>query len=183
MCVNFHRTRPLFSYFCQKCQFRFYLKTRAICDKIKVTKDTEVHVNKKPIFFLIFKIIGFLGIGAAIYGFYLSASGFGDFESNNFMVGGLLATFGLFVGVSTLVIGFRPEISKMTTKGTRYIMEENKDDLSAVATTGAEIASDAVAKTASAVKDGLSEEKKYCKHCGAKIDSDSKFCSSCGKEQ
>ena len=140
-------------------------------------------MNKKPAFFLIFKIIGFIGIAAAIYGFYLAISGFGDFESNNFMIGGFVATFGLFVGVSSLVIGFRPEIAKMSASSTRYIMEENKDDLSAVASTGAEIMSDAVTKTASAVREGLSEKKKYCKHCGSLIDEDSKFCSNCGKEQ
>ena len=27
------------------------------------------------------------------------------------------------------------------------------------------------------------EETIFCKHCGAKIDADSKFCKSCGKEQ
>ena len=140
-------------------------------------------MNKKPVFFWIFKIIGFIGIATAIFGIYLSISGFGDFESNNFMIGAFVATFGLFVGVSSLVIGFRPEIAKATAKGARYIMEENKDDLSAVASTGAEIMSDAVTKTTSAVRDGLSEKKKYCKHCGSLIDDDSRFCSNCGKEQ
>ena len=34
-----------------------------------------------------------------------------------------------------------------------------------------------------AIKDGLSDNKMYCKHCGDLIDSDSEFCKHCGKRQ
>jgi len=64
----------------------------------------------------------------------------------------------------------------------RYIQEENKENLSAIATNNAQIMSDAVKITADAVKDGM-RATKFCKHCGEKIDEESKFCSSCGKEQ
>ena len=139
-------------------------------------------MSKRPIHFLIFKIIGVAGIAAAVYGAVLAIRGFGDFESNNFMIGGFLATFGLFVGVACILIGFRPEIARMNAKSMRYIQEENKDDLSAIASNTADIMSDAVKTTASAVGEGM-RATKFCKHCGEKIDADAKFCPSCGEGQ
>ena len=98
------------------------------------------------------------------------------------MIGGLMATFGLFIGVSCLVMGFRPEITKMSTKSIKYIQQENKEDLKDIISTTADIASEAVTKTTTAIKQGI-EDTIFCKHCGAKIDFDSKFCNKCGKEQ
>ena len=138
---------------------------------------------KKPFIFLILKIVGIVGIGLGIFGLVLAINGFGDFESNNFMIGSFVATFGIFVGIFGLVIGFRPEISKMAAKSARYIQEETREDLTAMASTSAEIVEDAVTRTASAVREGLTGDTVYCMHCGAKIDADSKFCKSCGKEQ
>jgi hypothetical protein len=138
--------------------------------------------NNKPKYFIIFKIVGFIGIILAIAGFVLTFVGFGDFESNNFMIGGLMAAFGLFIGVSGLMIGFRPEITKASTQSIKYIQQENKEDLKDIASNAAEIASEAITKTATAIKSGL-DDKMFCKHCGEKIDSDSKFCNKCGKEQ
>ena len=139
--------------------------------------------NKKPLHFLVLKIVGAMGIAAAIVGIVLSVSGFGDFESNKFMIGSLLTTFGLFVGISCLVSGFRPELTRMSLKSAKYIQNENKDELGDIINTSAEIAKDAISTTVGAIKDGLAESCKYCKHCGALIDADSKFCSKCGKEQ
>ena len=138
--------------------------------------------NNKPKYFIIFKIVGFIGIILAITGFVLTFVGFGDFESNNFMIGGLVAVFGLFIGVSGLMIGFRPEITKASTQSIKYIQQENKEDLKDIASTAVEITSEAITKTATAIKTGL-DDKMFCKHCGEKIDSDSKFCNKCGKEQ
>lgn len=138
--------------------------------------------NKKPIHFLVLKIVGFIGVCVAITGIVLTIKGFGDFESDNFMIGGFVSVFGIFVGLSGLVAGFRPEITKMITKSNRYIQQENKEDLSDIASTSAEIAKDAVTTTTRAIKEGLSGENVYCKHCGASIDADSKFCNKCGKE-
>jgi ribosomal protein L40E len=138
--------------------------------------------NNKPKYFIVFKIVGFIGIILAIIGFILACKGFDDFESNNFMIGGLMATFGLFIGVSCLVMGFRPEITKMSTKSIKYIQQENKEDLKDIISTTADIASEAVTKTTTASKQGI-EDTIFCKHCGAKIDFDSKFCNKCGKEQ
>lgn len=139
--------------------------------------------NKKPKHFLVFKIIGFFGIGLAIAGFILTFTGFGNFENNNFMIGGFMATFGLFIGIVCLMFGFRPEITKMSTKSAKYIQEANKENLTDIANISADIYDEAIAHTAKAIKKGVEEEKIYCKHCGAKIDADSKFCNKCGKEQ
>ena len=139
-------------------------------------------MNNKPKHFIIFKIIGFIGIILAIIGFVLTFVGFGDFESNNFMIGGFLTIFGLFIGISCLIIGFRPEITKMSAKSIKYIQQENKEDLKDIVSTTADIASEAVTTTATAIKQGI-EDTIFCKHCGAKIDFDSKFCNKCGKEQ
>ena len=97
---------------------------------------------KKPKHFIVFKIIGFIGIVATIVGFILSFSGFGNFESNNFMIGSILVPFGMLIGIGGLVIGFSPEISKMSTKSTKYIINENKDDLIDITKTSADIVED-----------------------------------------
>jgi len=139
-------------------------------------------MNNKPKHFIIFKIIGLIGIILAIIGFVLTFVEFGDFESNNFMIGGFLTTFGMFIGISCLIIGFRPEITKMSAKSAKYIQQENKEDFRDIASNTAEIASEAITKTTTAIKKGL-DDKIFCKYCGEKIDSDSKFCNKCGKEQ
>lgn len=139
-------------------------------------------MSKKPLHFLIFKIVGVVGVAVLVFAFYLIATGFGDFESNNFMIGGFLMPLGLFATVSGFIIGFKPEITKMRASSTKYVMEQNKGDLRDIANVSAEISKDAVSTIAGAVKEGVSDTI-FCKHCGAKIDADSKFCSSCGKEQ
>ena len=138
--------------------------------------------NKKPIHFLIFKIVGILALGLAVFGFVLLIKGFGDFESNNYLIGMFLGPIGLFAGIACSILGWRPEIMKMRSKSIKYIQEENMEDLKSVATNTATIMEDAVSKTANAVKEGLVENM-FCKHCGEAIDKDSKFCKKCGKEQ
>ena len=137
---------------------------------------------KKPIRFIILKIVGFVGVAVLIAGIVLAMNGFGDFESNNFMIGTFLAVIGVAIAGTCLTSGFGPEIAKARAKTIRYIQEENKDDLSAIATNNEQFTSDAVKTTVGAAKEGI-KETKFCKHCGEKIDKDSKFCSSCGKEQ
>ena len=139
-------------------------------------------MNKKPIQFLIFKIAGFLGIIVAVIAFVLIFTGFGDFESNNFMIGAFLLPFGFALAGFGLTMGFKPEIAKMSVKSAKFIQQENKEDLKDIAEDSADIVSGAITKTTEAVKDGLSD-KKFCKHCGQRIDTDSKFCSECGEKQ
>lgn len=138
--------------------------------------------NNKPLHFLVFKIIGFIGIAVFISGIILTCNGVNNFENNNFMIGGILTCVGMFVGVVFLVGGFRPEIAKLSAKSAKYIQQQNKSELSDIAETGADITSNALKKSAKAFKEGLCS-KKFCKFCGAEIDEDSVFCNKCGKEQ
>ena len=135
----------------------------------------------KPKHFLIFKIIGLLGIIIIITGTTFIFKGFGDFESNLFMIGGFLIPLGTITTALGISIGFSPEIAKAKAKSARYIQEENKDDLKAITNNTAEIMCDAVATTANAFNKNI-QQRNFCKHCGQKIDNDSQFCSSCGKE-
>lgn len=138
--------------------------------------------NNKPKHFKVLKIVGFIGIILAIIGLILTIVGFMDFQISNFIIGGFMSTFGLFVGISCLIMGYRPEIAKMSAKSTKYIQQENKEDFSDIASNTADIASEAITKTTTAIKKGL-DDKIFCKNCGEKIDSDSKFCNKCGKKQ
>ena len=142
----------------------------------------EENRNPKPKHFLLFKILGSVFAVVAVIGFILVFTGFGNFENNNFMLGGFMSTFGLFSSITFLMIGFRPEITRMNTKSARYIQQENKEELTDIANTTADIASGAISSTTKAIKKGL-RDAKFCKHCGAEIDADSKFCNSCGGEQ
>lgn len=142
-------------------------------------------MSKKPKHLLVFKMIGFIALVVAIVGIVLTMKNFGNVQNMNpsdFMLGGTLTCVGLFVGMICLTIGFKPEFTKMGTKTTKYIQEENKEDLADIASTKADISSEAITKVAQSVKKGL-KDTKYCKYCGAEIDADSKFCSACGKEQ
>ena len=136
----------------------------------------------KPKHFLIFKLIGFVSLMVALAGLVLLIVGFGDFEHNWFLFGILMLPIGFFGAVLGLVNGFMPEISRATARSASYIQKQNKDALKEIANTSAEINKEAVATIASAVSEGLGE-KMFCKHCGKRIDADSKFCSFCGKEQ
>ena len=143
-------------------------------------------MNKKPIIFLILKILSAVFLCVAITGIIFVVTGFGDFESNKFMLGGIMTGFGVFLAFTCAGIGFSPELSKLSVKTNKYILQSNKEDMTEIANTNAEIQSGAVKTLAGAVKEGLTEsanESKYCKHCGAVIDEDSRFCKECGKEQ
>ena len=139
---------------------------------------------KKPLSFLILRIIGFCCLALALLGIVLVIVGFGDFETNNFMIGGFLTTFGLFAGIACTVASFLPEISKTTIRTQKYIQNENKEDLTDLANTAAEINANAVTTISRAAAQGFTQENTvFCKECGAKIDADSKFCRHCGTKQ
>ena len=137
-------------------------------------------MNKKPSHFLVFKIAGILGLVIFIIGIIKLLTGFDDFESNDFLIGMFMMPIGLFIGFTGLMIGFRPEISKLSIKTAKYLQEENKDELKQITSTSAEIVSEALTTTVQTIKEGL-KETMFCKHCGKEIDSDSKFCKHCGK--
>lgn len=122
----------------------------------------------------------------------------------------------IFIGIGfifTFAMMFSPKLrSKMMgqqIKSLKYMMEDNKDDISDIVsnagtasinakkrimdehentirdlnTREANTRKDSIQITARAIRDGLLGEKQYCKHCGEFIDADSKFCKVCGKEQ
>lgn len=147
--------------------------------------------NNKPKHFLVLKIIGatliILGVILLVCGFLTKVPKMGDegwFEADTRkmmkIAGGVVCCM---FSVPFFFLGFRPEITKMATKSTKYIQQETKEDLKDIVDTTADIAGGAITKTTRAIKEGLEDEKMFCKHCGAKIDADSKFCNKCGKEQ
>lgn len=75
------------------------------------------------------------------------------------------------------------ELNKATIQIQKEIMEENYDDLKDLEQMDAEIKSTGIKKKAQAFKEGFESNQVYCKHCGKKIDSDSKFCKYCGLNQ
>ena len=81
-------------------------------------------------------------------------------------------------------------------KTNKYVIDKNKEDLKDISQQSGEISALGAKEVAKSVTKGVMEEvqpdnnladKKekqiFCKHCGQKIDADSKFCSHCGKEQ
>jgi len=135
--------------------------------------------TKIPKAFIVIRIIGFILLAVAVCSFI--AAGVADIFAL-FPVGGV----GLVIGIFLTIVSFMPNLQKLAIKTSKYIIEENKQDLKDISSSGAEIVSEGVTKVTKAVKKGLTEddsEKMYCKYCGGKIDKDSKFCSFCGGEQ
>lgn len=137
---------------------------------------------KKPKFYITFKILGLVALISLIVGIVLMVSVVGNKTAPS--PGDIMLLFLLIaIGVTSpifFLIGFGPEISKLSVKSAKYIQSDNKEDLTSMANTGADISSDAITKVAQSVKTGLSD-KKYCRHCGGEIEADSKFCKHCGK--
>ena len=132
---------------------------------------------KLPKFFLVLRIFGSLLMIAGIALIIVKAVGANSYE---LMVGG---NFCLVFGLVVLVGSFVPNMQRIEIKTKRYILHENKEDLADISNQTAEVISPAVTGVAKAVKKGLKEDQKFCKECGAQIDSDSKFCPNCGKSQ
>ena len=158
---------------------------------------------KLPKLLFILKILGFSFLIIGIILIILGVTVLSWEHSPNpavFAPGMVLTAISLFL----ILVGFLPDIESAAIKSKKYVLERSKDDLidiagttiktgksiqekskydlKEIADTGAEIYSDAVTKTAKAIKEGI-KDTMFCKHCGAKIDSDSKFCNQCGKEQ
>ena len=142
--------------------------------------------NKQPKIYLVFKILAPIFLVAAIVLIVLGTAVYPQTYNGNPVAPNpaLFAPgfFMVFIAILSLVFGFVPEIKALQIKTQKYVQEENKKDLTQIVDTGADIVSDGVTKTAAAFKKGM-KETMYCKHSGAEIDSDSKFCKKCGKEQ
>lgn len=96
----------------------------------------------------------------------------------------ILTGVGLIFGIA---MAFSPKLrGKMMSKqvkSMKYMMDESKGDIKNISDDMAYATKDGIKTTVSAIKNGLQEESIYCKHCGTAIDSDSKYCNKCGKEQ
>ena len=152
----------------------------------------DKNTNEKPKIFLILKAIGFvliaIGVILLIAAITTRVPEMGSdhwFEMHSkrmFLIFGGVACG--MISLPVLILGFRAEIAKVSTKTAKYIQNETKEDLTEIADNTADIVSGAITKTTRAVKEGLTKEDAiFCKHCGKAIDSDSKFCRHCGKEQ
>lgn len=92
----------------------------------------------------------------------------------------------IFIFVMLMIFSpkLRAKLMGTQIKATKYMIDENKDNLASIANTASDIATPNITKTVRAIKAGLKfQEQMYCKYCGAFIDSDSNFCKSCGKKQ
>lgn len=66
----------------------------------------------------------------------------------------------------------------------KNILDQNEENLREMTAKEANIKKEYVKTMTSAIHEGFTENDIiYCKHCGSMIDSDSKFCKKCGKEQ
>ena len=100
----------------------------------------------------------------------------------------IIPVIAIFIFVLTFVLMFSPKArGKMMSKqvkSMKYMMDESKDDIQNISTNMADATKGGIETTARALKKGFTEDEGiYCKHCGNKIDKDSKFCKNCGKEQ
>ena len=99
----------------------------------------------------------------------------------------IIAIVLMLVFIFGIALLFNPKVrGKMIStqvKAVKYMMDESKDDISNISINMADATKEGVETTARAIKKGFTEEGIYCKHCGSKIDNDSKFCKNCGKEQ
>lgn len=94
----------------------------------------------------------------------------------------------MFVGAILIIFNpnVRAKFMGKQLKAQKQVIDENEDVLRHISNKTADIKSDAIRTTASAIKEGFSgssESQVYCKHCGVSIDEDSKFCKKCGNKQ
>lgn len=140
---------------------------------------------KAPVHFLICKILGFLalvgGITLIVLACTVLSKPFMDTIQPNIialMVGSTLS----MCSIVLLFTGFIPQFKKFTVKSAKYLQQQNQEDLKDIASTSADIKSEAVTKTVKAVKKGF-KDTMFCKKCGTEIDKDSTFCKECGEKQ
>lgn len=77
---------------------------------------------------------------------------------------------------------FKAKIMGKQIEAGRYMVEEHKDDFKSISDNIADATKGATKTTVRAIKEGF-KDTVFCKHCGAEIEADSKFCKVCGKKQ
>ena len=75
------------------------------------------------------------------------------------------------------------DLSKSALNVQHDILTKNEDALKNIATKQANINKEGIKIKSEAIKDGFYGKNIYCKYCGSSIDSDSRFCKNCGKQQ
>lgn len=158
------------------------------------TQSTKTTSPKTPKMYLILKIVAIILLLGAITMIVLSFT-LGDEMDSNFglRMGGFLC---LPICVFLMFIAFLPNIQRAMIKTNKYVIDKNKEDLKDISQQSGEISALGAKEVAKSVTKGVMEEVQpdnnladknekqiFCKHCGQKIDADSKFCSHCGKEQ
>lgn len=79
---------------------------------------------------------------------------------------------------------FRGKLLSREVKSVKYMMDESKKDIESISNDMVDATQESIEKSSRAIRKGIIEDESiYCKHCGSKIDRDSKFCKKCGKEQ
>lgn len=132
--------------------------------------------NKLPKFCIFARVFSFILILVGIILILITACGKFKLE---ILMPGIMC---IFFAIPLLIMGFLPNIQKTSIEIMKYTQEENKQDLKDISNNSAEISGEAITNVVKAVKNGF-EDKMFCKHCGEKIDANSKFCNHCGKEQ
>lgn len=124
-------------------------------------------------------IIALIGMGIIIY-FTVSSRG-----RNSVMKNMMKSNMEVLKDMTSGEMGEKlKDLSKTALDVKKSIIEENKDALKEMAKMEAEIEKEGIKIKAGAVKEGFAGgNTMYCKHCGASIDSDSRFCKQCGKAQ
>ncbi len=124
-------------------------------------------------------VIALIGMGLILY-FTISSRG-----RNNVMKNMMKSNMEILKDMTAGDMGERlKDLSKTAIDVKKSILEENADALKEMAEIEAEIEKGAIRTKAQAVKEGFGGgTTMFCKHCGASIDSDSKFCKKCGKAQ
>ena len=127
--------------------------------------QNEQHQKTKIILRIVGIVLLACGLALSIVGF----ANFGNFESDLF--------FCTFLGLPCAAFGIFLTISSFSQSIARYVKNEHAPIIN-------ELGNDIrpfVQTTASAVKEGVSEQDSIICSCGNRNEKDDKFCSSCGK--
>lgn len=90
-----------------------------------------------------------------------------------------------FIFIIAMIISpkLRGKMMSREIRAQKYMVEESKQDIKSISDNVSYATKDGIKTTVGAIKEGLTQDKIFCKYCGNEIDSDSLFCKKCGKKQ